>query len=494
MNRKLAIIAGFILSAALMSNRCAQAGTARYAFKAGDRAVYEITVRAQFPTETKSVTGYVMLRPQSVDAGNGQCTLSFDWGVTQNLTTPKRGFPFSMGGSADWLFKDPPANAGTAGKQVVIDPAGAVVSTDVNPDDAQLEDAQGQAWRLPLQPLPPSGQSSWSTQRQLTLYYEETSGGMAAPLGFPAFAPRPPMARFGGRTTRVEVPANENVTYTASPPQGNLLTVQRHYEMNTLAKMEDSAIEHMHGDGQYVFDTQLGRVVSLQWNLTDDVQLNNLSATIPISVTAHLVTGEELAKMKAAADAAEAQRQAQLAKAQREHGTLIDNLQNLPDGMELTESLGLTEGGGSFIVASAERRPVIGFKIQVSEWFGHKCFRIFDPLYSKPQDPPDKDTVFLLARPGYAVGSVTINAGNGVNALCVRFMKITDKGLDPSDSYVSRWFGAKVGTAQTKLGGDGRFVYGIFGRKGLNIDALGLVMGTGSADDANSGVDDSTKK
>jgi hypothetical protein len=71
-------------------------------------------------------------------------------------------------------------------------------------------------------------------------------------------------------------------------------------------------------------------------------------------------------------------------------------------------------------------------------------------------------------------------------------MKITDKGgLDPATSYVSVWYGKKVGTSQTKLGGDGKIVCGIFGRKGLNVDALGLVMSGGGGDAG--ATDDSNK-
>ena len=49
-------------------------------------------------------------------------------------------------------------------------------------------------------------------------------------------------------------------------------------------------------------------------------------------------------------------------------------------------------------------------------------------------------------------------------------------GVDLKQSYVSPWFGERFGKTLIKVGFDGHFVAGIFGRKGLNCDAFGLIM------------------
>ena len=76
--------------------------------------------------------------------------------------------------------------------------------------------------------------------------------------------------------------------------------------------------------------------------------------------------------------------------------------------------------------------------------------RVFEPVFdAKPE--PVADQTLVMAREGYAVGSLT------VNAMCINFMKKTDKGLDPKDKYVSPWYGRKKGESQKVLTGNGRF-------------------------------------
>jgi hypothetical protein len=92
---------------------------------------------------------------------------------------------------------------------------------------------------------------------------------------------------------------------------------------------------------------------------------------------------------------------------------------------------------------------------------------------------PGEGLVRVEARPGYAVGAVTIKAGLGVDGMSVTFMEIGSKGLDPSHAYESEWLGGMGGGEKTKLGGSGAPVVGIFGktadRPGSTFNGLGLV-------------------
>jgi len=81
-----------------------------------------------------------------------------------------------------------------------------------------------------------------------------------------------------------------------------------------------------------------------------------------------------------------------------------------------------------------------------------------------------------IAKPGYAVGGMVIKAGNSVDGFRLVFMRIRGRRLDPKDSYESQWFGGQGGERETKLGGDGNPVLGIFGANGTNIDAIGLIV------------------
>jgi hypothetical protein len=153
--------------------------------------------------------------------------------------------------------------------------------------------------------------------------------------------------------------------------------------------------------------------------------------------------------------------------------------------MVASEVLGATTGGGPFAKVSADQKPLIGFRIQTADWFNRRCFRVFDPLFEKPEEAaPDGGTI-VMARDGYAVGAITVNAAEFFNAVCITFMKKTDTGLDPKSFYVSPWYGQKIGLTQKKLTGNGQFIYGICGRKGLNVDAIGVVTAAPPADDGN---------
>jgi hypothetical protein len=85
--------------------------------------------------------------------------------------------------------------------------------------------------------------------------------------------------------------------------------------------------------------------------------------------------------------------------------------------------------------------------------------------------------VKVIAKPGYAVGAVTIKAGLTVDGLSVTFMKVKDGKLDPSDSYESEWVGGYGGGGPVKLAGDGSAVIGIVGKANAqNATGLGLLV------------------
>ena len=82
----------------------------------------------------------------------------------------------------------------------------------------------------------------------------------------------------------------------------------------------------------------------------------------------------------------------------------------------------------------------------------------------------------FVARPGYAVGGLLARRGQLVDAIRILFMRNRGELLDTSDFYLSPWIGGDFGTGPTLLGGDGRQVAGVFGRKARAIDALGVAL------------------
>ncbi len=54
-------------------------------------------------------------------------------------------------------------------------------------------------------------------------------------------------------------------------------------------------------------------------------------------------------------------------------------------------------------------------------------------------------------------------------------MRIRDGRLDPKDFYETEWIGGKGGGGEQTIGDNGKWVIGIHGRQGLDLDAIGLV-------------------
>jgi hypothetical protein len=85
-------------------------------------------------------------------------------------------------------------------------------------------------------------------------------------------------------------------------------------------------------------------------------------------------------------------------------------------------------------------------------------------------------TVKLRARPGYAVGSVTMRTGLNINGLTVTFMRIEGNTLNPDHYYRSDWVGDQSGGNEGTLSSDGAPIVGVYGNKDDDhVTAFGLI-------------------
>ena len=94
------------------------------------------------------------------------------------------------------------------------------------------------------------------------------------------------------------------------------------------------------------------------------------------------------------------------------------------------------------------------------------------PIYGKA----DGKTGTVEAIPGYAVAGIVGKGGIVVDGFRLIFMRIGKTSLDPRHSYQSDWIGGRGGGAETRLGGDGRPVVGIFGKCDKDLNGLGLIQ------------------
>ena len=126
-------------------------------------------------------------------------------------------------------------------------------------------------------------------------------------------------------------------------------------------------------------------------------------------------------------------------------------------------------------------RPLVGLEWNQWQYEDVACLSDTYPIYDR--DMPLKGHMpgvkREVAKPGYAVGGLTVKAGKMTHAMQVVYFKLTPAGtLDVSDSYTSEWLGntSVAEDVETKLAGDGRLVIGVTVRYRAVLAAIALVV------------------
>lgn len=145
--------------------------------------------------------------------------------------------------------------------------------------------------------------------------------------------------------------------------------------------------------------------------------------------------------------------------------------------------------GGAFDPIFKELAPdgglLVGFEIGTAQAFGHNMTRAAKPIYrvgDKESFGEQRGTqlgnvVTLKAKPGYAVGAVSVMSGLGFDGIKLTYMKVANGKLDPADSYDSEYVGSDQKKALTKLGGDGTPVIGVVGKTNAkDLTGLGILL------------------
>jgi hypothetical protein len=137
----------------------------------------------------------------------------------------------------------------------------------------------------------------------------------------------------------------------------------------------------------------------------------------------------------------------------------------------------------TFKDAAPQRGVLIGMDIGLGQFAKLDIVTAVQPIYQTPQGEVrgrkfganfSKATT-LKAQPGYAVGAINVKAGLLVNGLEIKFMRIKGNALDPNDFYMSNWIGDKTGgNGPTLLGGDGKLIVGIIGKRNNSWGCTGL--------------------
>lgn len=156
-----------------------------------------------------------------------------------------------------------------------------------------------------------------------------------------------------------------------------------------------------------------------------------------------------------------------------------------PPGTKATEILGGIGFDQDFVDAGPQGSLLVGLELGLGKFAANDVVYAVRPIYRRNNKDElgrqhgtkrGRDTR-LVAKPGYAIGAISVKAGLVVDSLSVTFMRINGDRLDPNDSHDSEWVGGMGGDAPVKLGGDGSPVVGIVGKEGAtDVSGLGLLL------------------
>jgi hypothetical protein len=82
----------------------------------------------------------------------------------------------------------------------------------------------------------------------------------------------------------------------------------------------------------------------------------------------------------------------------------------------------------------------------------------------------------VRAKPGYAVGGITLRSGLNINGMALAYMRISGRGLDPQQAYSSPWICDRTGGSEAYMTGNGSAVVGLWGSEDVeHVHSLGLL-------------------
>ena len=128
---------------------------------------------------------------------------------------------------------------------------------------------------------------------------------------------------------------------------------------------------------------------------------------------------------------------------------------------------------------------LVGFAFGLGKFGSNDTVTAVRPIFrvgnqeslGKQQGTESSRVVKVLAKPGYAVGAITVKSFLAIDGVSVTFMKDAQGRLDPNDAYESNWIGGMGGIQPVRLSGEGSLVIGLIGRANKkDITGLGLLL------------------
>lgn len=131
----------------------------------------------------------------------------------------------------------------------------------------------------------------------------------------------------------------------------------------------------------------------------------------------------------------------------------------------------------------AEQGVLVGFRVTIDAYEKRRKLGSVQAIYETPQGRmPGKVqgevmgfAVEVQAKPGYAVGGLTLSTGDSLAGFNVTFVRRTAAGLDPRETYRSRWIGDQTGAAEVRVDVSEQPFVGIRGKLGDAIQTIELI-------------------
>jgi S1-C subfamily serine protease len=147
----------------------------------------------------------------------------------------------------------------------------------------------------------------------------------------------------------------------------------------------------------------------------------------------------------------------------------------------------LIQGGGDreFRDGAPAGGLLVGLEVGLGKFFDNDVVKAVRPIYRTGEKESLGEqygteinrVVKVVAKPGYAVGAISLKTGLGVDGLSVTFMKVVGGKLDPKDSYESDWVGGMGGGGPVKLAGGETPIVGVVGKANAkDVSGLGLLL------------------
>jgi hypothetical protein len=139
-----------------------------------------------------------------------------------------------------------------------------------------------------------------------------------------------------------------------------------------------------------------------------------------------------------------------------------------------SEMLGGPEGF-PFEMDSPGQQPIVGFRFAMGSWAGTAAVAQLEPIVDRNVTGEPEN--LIVGRDGFVVGGLQVDAAELVQAVRIVFVRQQEDGtLDKKDFYLSDCIGKPTGQTAKTLGKGNVPVLGLYGRRGLVLNALGLLL------------------